>query len=176
MNAQGFGGLYVTGNTTNVHALSTGTELSGVLLTWVALSGVTAAHGDVSVTPSTSTGRLTLKPGAYEVVFECSVENNIVSGLSSEDVTVQDILQADIRQGNSSGTMTAITGTKSKVALLEGLPTMLRITALVEIAHAAAAATTPYNYISVWLTTAITGGTLSDVLISEARFYAKRLY
>ena len=167
-----FGGLQVHNSSTVVHTLSTGTELSGVILTWAAIAAAT--HGAASISASTSTGRLTLKAGTYRIDVDLSVENQTVSGLSSEDVTVQGVIDFHLARGQAAGANPAeISGTSTRATVEEGLSVSVHITAFVEITAAEVAAGT--NYISVFAKTALDGASLNDIVISQARFLAQRM-
>lgn len=167
-----FAGLQVHNGTTVVHLLSTGTELSGTILAWAALTA--DDHGATGMVASTTTGRITLVPGTYLVHVDLSLENQTVSGLSSEDITVQDVIDVYLAKGTAGGqNPTEISGTRSRVAVEEGLAANLHITAIVEITKAMLDSS--INYISVFGKTALGGATASDVLITQARFQAIRL-
>jgi hypothetical protein len=157
-------GLYKTGNTTNLHFPSGGAELD-VDMGWSAFD-VPGGAGEGSITPAAATGRITLTPGYYLVTLELSVENNTTSGLSSEDVTVQDTVAAYIARGG-----TEVTGGRTKFTALEGLTLPLSVTVPVEITDSHVDAST--NYVSAFLDSIL--GTTSDLLIVEARLLVHRL-
>jgi hypothetical protein len=166
-----FGGMQVHNGTSNVHLLSTGTELTAAAgMAWAAISA--DDHGPSSVTPNLTTGRLTLTPGTYRIDVDISCENQAVSGLSSEDVTVQDIVAFYLAKG-AVNFPSEITGTRMEGSVLEGLRASMHITAIIEITKTDL--DNSYNYISLWGATEITGGTASDILIHQARFLAQRI-
>jgi hypothetical protein len=167
-----FDGLQLHNGTTVVHVLSTGTELSGVIVSWAAISP--SDHGAAAITPSTSTGRLTLVPGIYKIDVDLSIENATVSGLSSEDITVQDVVRFYLAKGRTAGqNPEEITGTSTQVAVEEGLPTAVHISAFVEITKAML--DDAINYISIFGETELSGGSASDIIIRHARFLAQRI-
>lgn len=158
-----FGGLQIAGGSANFNAANAGTELgSGV--SWAAITPAT--HGDASVSASTSTGRLTLKPGLYLVLLDLTVEGNHSSGQSGDFAGV---ITAQLASGGS-----LVAGTKSKTqTITEGLPMNLHVSAFVEITQASADASTPTNYVSAYLLGGDASG--NDVVISEGRLSAIRL-
>ncbi len=156
-----YGGLYITGSTTHFTAANAGSAL-GSTVGWTALGA--SQHGNLAVVGSTSTGRLTLQPGVYQVNLNLTVEGDYGSGQS----------------GDFSGVITAalwvagalVAGTKSKCqTITEGLPMQLNVSAIIEITQAQADAAT--NYVAGYLYGGDASG--NDVVVSEGRFTAIRL-
>ncbi len=156
-----YGGMYITGSTTHFTAANAGSEL-GSTVGWTA-SGA-GQHGNLAVSASTSTGRLTLQPGVYQVSLNLTVEGDYGSGQS----------------GDFSGVITGalwvagalVAGTKSKCqTITEGLPMQLTVVAFIEITDAQQKAGT--NYISGYLYGGDASG--NDVVVSEGRISAFRL-
>jgi hypothetical protein len=165
MNSQGFGGLYVAANSSlEVNAApTTGTVLTSTNCAFTAIAA--GSHGDLSVVATTTSGKLTCKPGVYLVTLELTIEGEWTSTTSGDALGV---ISAVIKQAG-----TAVTGAKSKVqAITEGLPMNVSVTAILEVTQAQADAGT--NYFEA----ALIGGDASgnDVIVSEGRFHAIRLY
>lgn len=167
-----FGGMQVADGSANVRVLSTGTELSAAAgLAWALIAAAT--HGAASVVPNITTGRTLLKPGVYKVDVDLSVENNDTSGESSEDQAANpDQLDFYLARGETPFP-TEIAGTKTRVAIEEGLPVAAHISAIIEITHTMLV--DAENYVSLWAKTTFGGGSSTDVRVSQARLIFTRL-
>lgn len=169
---QGFGGLQCVGASGVFSVLSTGTLLSGTLITWAAIAAT--PHGEQSVSASTTTGYLTLVPGTYKVDIDLSLENAAVSGLSSEDVTVQEVVSVELVQPDeTTGGEQVIAGTKSLTEIMEGLVQHVHVSCIVEITKTML--DDAENKIAIYLKSALAGDTGIDLMIREARFLAVRI-
>jgi hypothetical protein len=162
-----FGGMYITGGSVNVNALAAGTELGAQTPGWTDIAtAVCPNNGHGGVTPAASTGRLSLTPGKWLVLADLTVEGNYSSGQSGDALGV---IIAALHKGG-----TLITGSKTKFqTITEGLPMHAHISQLVEIAQSTQDASTPTNYVSVYLYGVDASG--NDVVVTEARLIAIRL-
>lgn len=157
-----YGEMYITGGTANFTAANAGAEL-GSTVGWTAGAD---QHGNAAVAGSTSTGRLTLSPGTYQVTLEATIEGNHSSGFSGDFAGV---VTAAIHSGG-----TLVAGSKTKCqTITEGLPMPVSVTKIVEITQASQDAATPTNYVSGYLYGGDASG--NDVVVTEARISAIRL-
>lgn len=157
-----YGSLYITGGSANFNAANAGSEL-GSTVGWTANGA--GQHGNLGVSASDSTGRLTLQPGVYLVTLDLTVEGNYSTAQSGDFAGV---ITAAIHRGG-----TLVAGTKGKVQdITEGLPMNLGVRgAIIEITQAQADAGT--NFLSGYLYGGDASG--NDVVVSEGRFSAVRL-
>lgn len=153
-----FGGLYITAGATALAPTSTAAKVNPAT-DWTAMAAT--AHGDLSVVPSAANGRLTLKPGIYEVNFQASVNQTDTSGTSEAGQRNELVFQVYLDQVAVAGTKSVISGRD-----VENTQTV-SITSIIEVAAGAVGQCEIY---------CLTRDVASmDATILEARFTAKRL-
>lgn len=159
----GSGGLKIAAGVTALYVPAAGVKLTSTNVPTLAASGV-SQQGDASVSPSASTGRLTLKPGRYFIDVKLTIEGEYVTGTS----------------GDATGTIagqvyvagSAVAGTKNKLNTQgDGAPAVLAFGGIIEITQAQYDAET--NYVEVYLSSADASG--NDVIPSEGQITAIRL-
>lgn len=157
-----FGGLYHVANSTIFYAPAAGAAYT---TNWVV--DPISKHGEASIVPTAASGKLTMKPGIYELVYEASIYGPAASGgeLTSGDTTGEIAAKFYIADA-------AVTGAVAKGEdVTDGVITFLSLSKVVEITEAQLTAGT--NYAQVYLFGSDSQG--NDLIVTDSRFYAKRL-
>lgn len=157
-----FGGLYSVANTTIFYAPAAGAAYT---TGWTV--DPVSRHGEASIVPTAASGKLTMAAGVYELVFEGSIYGPAASGgeLTSGDTTGEIAAKFYVADA-------AVTGAVSKGEdVTDGVITFLSLSKVVEITEAQVEAAT--NYAQVYLFGSDSQG--NDLIVTDARFYAKRL-
>lgn len=161
--SRGYGGFKIAAGVTSLNCPNAGVKLTSTNVPTLAAVSV-SKHGDQSVSEAASTGRLTLKPGVYDIRASLTIEGEYTSGTSGDSVGV---ITGQLYQAGS-----AVAGTKGKVhTQAEGQAVVLSFGGIVEITEAQRLAGT--NYVEFYLFGGDANG--NDVIPSEGQITAKRL-
>jgi len=154
-----FGGFKIAAQSTTLIAPLAGVKLTSTNCGLAVIAA--SAHGDLTVVPTLTTGRLTVEPGVYDVRLELSLEGDQVSGTSGDAI------------GNITSQIyvagAAVAGTKAVLnSVAADQLKQLNSSCLVEVTADQKAAGT--NYIEAY----VFGGDASgnDITIREGRFLA----
>lgn len=158
-----YGGLQIAAGVTAFVATNAGVKLTSTNVPTLAVIAA-SQFGDRSIVAAPATGRLTLKPGIYEITGRLSLEGEFTSGTPADAIGV---ITAQVYQAG-----VAVAGTRGQAhTQAEGQVASIGFGGIVEVTEAQLRAGT--NYVEAFLLSGDANG--NDVIVREGQFYAIRL-